>query len=424
MSISIIKKYNQKIYEIYNVLRINNKPMDGNNLWKIFEYYSCIMLSQKYNKPFYMFEDIDSAARLKLEFTKKDIGIDACNLIDTIVQCKLIESVLTWKHFSTFFANQNAYDESTDETIVRWKKMIIVRRSDSKLSKYLAKKSKLFIDIKYDINDVITYCKKLMTDGTIIKQSINQINNTILQQPSKKNNCYDKNMIKIYNTIKNIDDVTLNNILNETYNKNDITFKNIHTLCTTILKITLPVAKKFRNIIFDISQLKKHFALCELIKKNKKIDCTLTLNNNYMDQILLCHKYESILKIDTLCVDQKINKLKNVTMDSYYHKTIFKNKDKYAETKHKTTHRKLFQLLIRSYKHLCGDIIKSTSYQKKINGINTKIITYNLIIPIIIEHMDLFKYRSNNFKNVIPHFVQLHKNETEFGDESDSESEP
>ena len=43
-----------------------------------------------------------------------DIGIDACDLDKTIVQCKLRKKILNYKECSTFFACQNSFNDETD----------------------------------------------------------------------------------------------------------------------------------------------------------------------------------------------------------------------------------------------------------------------------------------------------------------------
>jgi hypothetical protein len=66
---------------------------DNFDLAKIFEYYSCIKLSQEYNQIFYEYSDIISEFKELHNMSKNDTYIDACidacNLVDTIVQCKL-----------------------------------------------------------------------------------------------------------------------------------------------------------------------------------------------------------------------------------------------------------------------------------------------------------------------------------------------
>ena len=52
--------YKNNIYERYKDLKNSNKiEFDNNDLWKIFEYYSCIKLTEEYGKQFYEYNDID-----------------------------------------------------------------------------------------------------------------------------------------------------------------------------------------------------------------------------------------------------------------------------------------------------------------------------------------------------------------------------
>ena len=93
-----------KLYEIYIHQRYDdllksgktNDTLDNYDLAKIFEWFSCIKLKEKYNKPFYEYNDIDPTFKEENQMTKRDTGIDCCDLIDTIVQCKLRKDTLTW----------------------------------------------------------------------------------------------------------------------------------------------------------------------------------------------------------------------------------------------------------------------------------------------------------------------------------------
>ena len=91
------------------------------------------------------------------------------NLIDTFGQCKLRDNTLSWKECSTFFASQNVYCEEKDETIIKWKKLIITRNQNSKLSENLRHKNKLFLDKTYDKQEIIKYCEELKKNLPIIK---------------------------------------------------------------------------------------------------------------------------------------------------------------------------------------------------------------------------------------------------------------
>lgn len=54
-----VNLYLINIFERYTDLKNSNKQeFDNNDLCKIFEYYSCIQLSQEYQRPFYEYNDI------------------------------------------------------------------------------------------------------------------------------------------------------------------------------------------------------------------------------------------------------------------------------------------------------------------------------------------------------------------------------
>lgn len=109
-NINIIEKYKNNIYNRYKDLlkakESTSTELTNNNLSKIFEYYSCIKLSEEYKQLFYEYNDIDPTFKENNNMTRNDTGIDCCNLIDTIVQAKLRKYNLTWKECSTFFGSQ------------------------------------------------------------------------------------------------------------------------------------------------------------------------------------------------------------------------------------------------------------------------------------------------------------------------------
>ena len=167
---NIIDIYKNHIYDKFKDLLIAKKieELDNNDLCKIFEYFSCIKLTEEYKTAFYEYADIDPEFKELNQMTKKDTGIDCCNLIDTIVQCKLRKDTLTWKECSTFFGSQNLYNEELNETIVRWKKLIITRNSECKLSINLQEKHRLFNDKCYSRDEIIKYCESLLESPPII----------------------------------------------------------------------------------------------------------------------------------------------------------------------------------------------------------------------------------------------------------------
>jgi superfamily II DNA or RNA helicase len=170
----INKLYKIYIYEKYIELKKSEKILDNNDLWKIFEWLSCIKLSKEYNKIFYEYSDIDPTFKEKNQMSQNDTGIDCCDMIDTIVQCKLRKDTLTWKDCSTFFGSINIFDEKTNEMIIRWKKLIITRNEECKLSENLLQRSKLFIDKPYKTSDIINYCEKLLINPPKYPKNKNQ----------------------------------------------------------------------------------------------------------------------------------------------------------------------------------------------------------------------------------------------------------
>ena len=143
----IINQYKINIYEKWSELKpVYSESKDNHLIAKLFEWYTCIKLSEEHKRIFYEYSDIDPDFREENKMSKTDTGIDCCNLIDTIVQCKLRKNTLTWKECSTFFGSQNVYDETLNKPIVKWEKLIITRNNECKLAPNLQEKYRLFID--------------------------------------------------------------------------------------------------------------------------------------------------------------------------------------------------------------------------------------------------------------------------------------
>jgi len=121
---SINNLYAIYIYERYKDLKKSEKiEYDNNDLSKIFEWFSCIYLTDFYKTQFYHYDDIDPSFKEQHQLSRNDTGIDACDLKDSIVQCKLRKNSLSWRECSTFFASQNVYNEELNSTIVKWKNL-------------------------------------------------------------------------------------------------------------------------------------------------------------------------------------------------------------------------------------------------------------------------------------------------------------
>jgi len=161
-------RYLINIFERYTDLKKSKKQdLDNNDLWKIFEYYSCIRLSEEYQKPFYEYDDIDPSFKELNKMSRNDTGIDCSDLTDTIVQCKLRKNTLTWKDCSTFFGSQVIFSAELKKPVVRWEHLIITRNKDCRLSENLLERKELFIDKPYIKRELIDFCEKLITNPPI-----------------------------------------------------------------------------------------------------------------------------------------------------------------------------------------------------------------------------------------------------------------
>ena len=163
MNTNINKLYDIYIYERYRDLKKSKKiHFDNNDLCKIFEYYSCINLTNTFKQQFYEYNDIEPDFKELHNMSKNDTGIDLSNKIDTIVQCKLRKKYLNWKECGTFFASQNIFDKILNKHVIKWNKLIITRNSECDLSKNLQDKKDMFVDIKYSKKELLDYCENLL----------------------------------------------------------------------------------------------------------------------------------------------------------------------------------------------------------------------------------------------------------------------
>jgi hypothetical protein len=195
----LIHLYKIYIYERVQDLLKSGKQLDDfdykSDLHKIFEYFSCIKLTQEYQTPFYEYNDIPPEFKELNYMSKNDTGIDACNLIDTIVQCKLRQQSLTWKECSTFFGS-NIYADENGKLKIRWENLIITRNQESKISDNLNDKLrfKQFTDKTYPRNEIISYCKEL----------INNPPQHLKNDTTIENRDYQEECIKLINEMNNM----------------------------------------------------------------------------------------------------------------------------------------------------------------------------------------------------------------------------
>jgi hypothetical protein len=126
---ALINNYNIKIYEKIKDLLNAGKTIDHFNyksdLHKIFEWLSCIKLTKEYKTPFYEYNDIPPNYKEQNNMSKNDTGVDACNLIDTIVQCKLRTHSLRLEDLGTFLLN-GLYTNELDKIASKWINLLLL----------------------------------------------------------------------------------------------------------------------------------------------------------------------------------------------------------------------------------------------------------------------------------------------------------
>ena len=74
---NLIHRYNTNIFNRYQDLLKSEKNKDNFNnfdLAKIFEYYSCLKLSEEFNQEFYEYSDIEPEFKETYNMSKNDTG--------------------------------------------------------------------------------------------------------------------------------------------------------------------------------------------------------------------------------------------------------------------------------------------------------------------------------------------------------------
>lgn len=170
-----IGRYESLIYSRCRDLERSGKTLEewtNRDLARIFEWYSCIRLMEKYQQPFYVYCDVDPTFKEKNQMSTVDTGIDACNMIDTIVQCKLRANTLSFPECSTFLASQVAYDDNNDMGFIKWPKLILTRNTECTLTSHLRNRIGIFTDIAYPRHELIQYCQDVLADPPVIPNTI------------------------------------------------------------------------------------------------------------------------------------------------------------------------------------------------------------------------------------------------------------
>ena len=162
-----INFYNNRISSLLlNFSEDKIRNFDNHLLSKIFEYYACIILTEKYKRIFECYDFILPDKKLELQLSSNDNGIDLCDLENTICQVKLYSNCITWKCLSTFLAQQVGYDNERKEAYVKWKNMFLFRNEESHLSNKFPENSiKIMKQELCKRSDFIEYIVDLVNKG-------------------------------------------------------------------------------------------------------------------------------------------------------------------------------------------------------------------------------------------------------------------
>ncbi len=159
---TILKKLYIQLCAEYEACKNNPEDLSNNKLWKMFEVYTAIKLNCESSKKFYLYDDLDIEFKESNSLSKVDTGIDICDAVDTIVQCKLRSATLTLTDCATFFASQNTYSAAESRTVIKWPNLIIARNADCKLAKHLTAKQAMFRDLAIEKDEMFNFAKKLI----------------------------------------------------------------------------------------------------------------------------------------------------------------------------------------------------------------------------------------------------------------------
>ncbi len=166
----ILKLYDTHIFErardLIHAGKTNMHEWTNFDLAKIFEYYTCLVLSRQRHDLFLEYNDIDQEFKEKNQMSRHDTGIDASNMRDTIVQCKLRKESLNLRECATFLSSQNFFNEQTEKTEIRWPHLILARNSDSNLSENLQSRKRLFEDMTFSKDSLLSYCQELLSSSS------------------------------------------------------------------------------------------------------------------------------------------------------------------------------------------------------------------------------------------------------------------
>ena len=405
---SIIDVYNNEIYSLYKDFKLNNVHNNYHKIYKIFEYYSCIMLTKETNINFYEYNDIPTDFKITNNLSILDTGIDCCDLNDTIVQCKLRSNNFTWTDCSSFIASKTALNKDNNTEHIRWLKCIITRNSDCKLSRNLLEHNFKYIDRPYDMNEFYNYCDELLLNPPITKQ--NDTNNLNFELRNYQ--------IEAIDLIKNSKDINVIISLPTGSGKNAIIIHSINNTKQYLILVPRIV------LLYQLKEEFKKFGYLSC-----QIQCIGDNNNEYEDNkmITICI-YNSIYLIEDLDIFDKIyiDEAHHIYTPEIYQTEEFDSDseseyeydtDEISETESKESIEFILSYIdkIKSFHKLNKIVYLSATidplendiyYQKSINYMidNKYLSDYQIIVPVFNKdpsNTNIANYLLNNYSNII-----------------------
>lgn len=395
---SNINVYNNEIYNLYKDLKHTNEHTNYHKIYKIFEYYSCIMLTKDNNTNFYEYNDIPTDFKISNNLSILDTGIDCCDLNDTIVQCKLRSNNLTWTDCSSFIASKTAFNKDTDKEYIRWLKCIITRNSNCKLSRNLLEHNFKYIDTPYDMYEFYNYCDELLLNPPIIEQKIKTINFKLRDY-----------QIEAIDLIKNQNNQNVIISLPTGSGKNAIIIHSIDNNKQYLILVPRIVL---------LYQLEKEFKKFGYL--NCQIQCIGDKNKKFKNnKIITICVYNSIYLIKDLDIFDKIyiDEAHHIYTPEIYQTEEYDSDDETSETESKENIEFSLSYIdkIKSFHKLNKIVYLSATidplendiyYQKSINYMidNKYLSDYQIIIPVFNKDPNnnhIANYLINNYSNII-----------------------
>lgn len=103
---------------------------------RAFELHTAISLTRATGRQFLLYADVAPETKRRLGMSTVDTGIDLCDGVDTIVQCKLRTGTVSLRDTATFFASMTTYVDGAYE--IAWPNALLARNACSRLSSHLA----------------------------------------------------------------------------------------------------------------------------------------------------------------------------------------------------------------------------------------------------------------------------------------------